>query len=63
MKLLVWNFSRMLRLIFKRKSSVSTGPVELEMGLPHHHLVEIKLAQINVETSKPPTTQNHFNYI
>lgn len=47
----------MQRLILKKKNSVLAVPVELEMGLQGHHLVEIKSAQINVEQGKHHTSQ------
>ena len=44
-----------------------TVPIELEMGLPGHHLVEIKSARTDVEQGKHHTSQgflkkNHVNY-
>lgn len=68
MNLLVWNLCKMQRLILEEKNSVLAVPIELEMGLPGHHLVEIKAEQINVEQGKRPTSQgfllkNHVNYI
>lgn len=47
----------MPRLIFKRKNSVLAA-VELEMGLPGHHFVEIKSAQVDVEQGKHLTPQD-----
>lgn len=39
-------------------------PIELEMGLPGHHLLEIKSTQIDVEQGKCPTSfKKHVNYI
>lgn len=39
-------------------------PIELEMGLLGHHLVEIKSTQIDVEQGKCPTSfKNYVNYI
>ena len=64
---LVWNLWRMVRLILKMKNSIRIGPIELEMGLPGHRLVEIKSARTDVEQGRRHTSQgflkkNHVNY-
>ena len=49
------------------KNSIRIGPIELEMGLPGHRLVEIKSARTDVEQGRRHTSQgflkkNHVNY-
>lgn len=61
--LLVWNLWRMVRLILKVKNPIRTVPIALEMGLPGHHLVEIKSARTDVEQGKRHTSQGFLKKI
>lgn len=48
------------KIISTKKSSGSAVPIELEMGLPGHHLAEIKSAQIDMAQGQHYTSRAAF---